>query len=158
MRKKFCVYTKDGELLNEFEISFFQRNSDELQLDQESFYRKYSGKIPDKNVEMRLDESAPFTFPTLVDSKIHIHLGKDMEWYICYPPKINSMEEAITLAKNWAILTIFHLKYNVDPNILEAFGSWILEKVGTGKKELSPFLEIPLWIEHEWPKWRIEII
>ncbi|MFZ2151212.1 MAG: hypothetical protein WAZ12_02505 [Candidatus Absconditicoccaceae bacterium] len=157
MRRRICVYNKDGELLNEFEISFFQRDRNELQLDLESFYKKYSGVIPEKNVEMRLDESAPFTIPTLLEFKTHIHLGKDMEWYICYPPKIDSMQDAIDIAKSWAILTVFQMKYNVDPNILESFGRWILDKASPCKNNLSPFTEIPLWIENEWPKWKVEI-
>lgn len=160
MNKFISVYDRDGKLLNEFQINFLQRNTSEFSLDPETFYKKHSGVIPEKNVEMRLDESAPFTIPSLVDAKTHLHKGNDNEWYICYPKQIQTMEEAIDFAKNWCLLTTFHLTQKADVSWFESFGKWMVELTVTAVKEEKsspkPFEQFPLWIQNGRLGWKVE--
>lgn len=162
MRKCISIYDKEGKLLNEFQIDFLQRKASELKLDPETFYLAFGKIIPDENIEMMVDESAPFTIPSLIDAKTHLHKGNDDESYICYPKQIQTMEIAIEFAKNWCLITVFHLKERADISWFESFGKWMVtladSAVKEGKELPKPFEEFPLWIQHGYLGWRVEVI
>jgi hypothetical protein len=161
MLKNFSIYDKNGLLLNEFSIDFLQRKTSELKLDKQSFYLEFGKSIPEENIEMLLHETAPFTIPSLIDAKTHLHRGNDDEWYICYPKQIKTMEDAISLAKNWCLVTVFHMMQRADVSWFESFGTWLIYitegAVKAGNPLPKPFEQFPLWIQNGYLRWDIEI-
>lgn len=158
MRKKISIYDRNNNLLNEFSIRLEKRETKNLKLDIKNFYEKYSGNIPEETVEMMIEHSNPFTIPKLLEAKTHIHQGNDGKWYICYPREINSLEEAIELAKNWALGTVFHMQERADISWFESFGDWMILATKSKKRKMpSSFKEFPLWIQNGFLKWKIKI-
>lgn len=157
MNKFISVYDRDGKLLNEFQINFLQRKQSEFSLDPQTFYLEYGKIIPQSTVEMIVEESAPFTIPSLVDAKTHIHQGNDGQQYICYPREIESIGVAIQLAKNWCLITTFHLTQKADVAWFEDFGNWMIRKTQAYQDSPNSFQEFPLWIQNGFLKWRVEI-
>jgi len=157
MLKNISIYDKNGTLLNEFSILFFQRKTFQLKLDQEKFYQRFSGNIPEETFEMLIDESAPFTIPSLVDYQTHIHTGNDGERYICYPRQINSLQEATEIAKSWCLITVFHITQHADSSWFESFGDWMVLAAKSNKETPDSFKEFPLWIQNGFLKWKVVI-
>lgn len=156
MQKEISVYNRNGELLNVFSIIFTERTTKHFKLDPETFYKRYTNHIPEKNIEMMIDEAAPFTIPSLIDTKTHIHQGNDGE-YICYPNQINSMEEAIKIASDWCLITVFHIREKADICWFESFGDWMILVTKEGKEKPSPFHQFPLWIQNGFLGWKVEV-
>lgn len=101
----------------------------------------------------RYGEKTNYYPPKTVDSLksvIHLHEGKD-DWYLCYPPRIDSWEDAERVIKNWFSGAFLQIKTGFDPNGLESFGRFLLNSptahmiVTAGK--ISFFNEYPKWIE-----------
>ena len=160
MIKIISIFDKYGKLLDEFSIDFLQREISELELDQESFYKKFGGEIPDQTIEMKIHEDEKCIF-RLLEMDTHIHRGNDNNMYICYPSKLNSIEAAINCAKDWCLITMFHLTKRADVSWFESFGKWMVEETKSAiesDNELpKPFTEFPLWIQNGFLKWRVEI-
>jgi hypothetical protein len=157
MLKCISVYDRDGKLLNEFQINFLQRKLSEFKLDPKTFYLEYGKIIPENNIEMMVEESAPFTIPSLVDANTHIHKGNDGQQYICYPRQIESVGVAIQFAKNWCLLTTFHLTQKADVAWFESFGNWMIKKTQAYQDPPNSFQEFTLWIQNGSLGWKVEI-
>lgn len=152
----FTIKVKIADMdVHTFVISFLLRKREILQLDQKNFYMKYTGKIPDQNVEMQLISSDPLSVDVLRDSGAHIHIGNDDKPYICYPPQLQSIEDAKEVAQKWCIVTVFHMMYSADPNLFEAFGRYLLKK-SKEDSSLNVFDEWVLWIKEKYD-FQIEI-
>ncbi len=157
MNKRISVYDRDGKLLNEFQINFLQRKKSGLKLDLEEFYLEYGKAIPEDNIEMLIHETAPFTISSLIEFETHIHKGNDGQQYICYPKQIQTMETAIEFAKNWSLITVFHLKNHADVSWIESYGDWMVDNSKNGMQKPDSFKQFPLWIQYGLPRWRAEI-
>lgn len=80
-------------------------------------------------------------------SVLHFHLGQDEALYICYPPRIKTLEEAKNIIKRWALALYFQAKTGLDINLLENFGNYILM---SQNRPISLFEECTDWISDEY--------
>jgi hypothetical protein len=149
------VRGKEKEILSTFHITICKRTKKEFQLDPETFYKQYAGKIHDQTFEIMVNQTTPFSLVDLVSHKTHVHEGNDKKQYICYPTEVKSFPEAVSLAMMWVLVTTFHMKYRADVGFFESFGKWILRKSHT-RDDVNPFDEFPLWIS-ETMGWKIEL-
>ncbi len=153
---RFTVCDKNNKEINDFSIKFIPRTKDELQLDANNFYLKHGGIIPDQTIEMKIHEHEDFILHLLA-MDTHIHKGNDNNMYICYPQKINSMDDAINIAKNWCLITTFHLTQKADVAWFEDFGNWMIRKTQAYQDPPNSFQEFPLWIQNGFLKWKVEV-
>ena len=158
MRKEFCVYDKNGKILNVFSIVFVKRKTKDLKLDPEKFYNKFGNYIPKETIEMMVKLSVSFTIPRLLTAGTHLHKGNDRRQYICYPQQIDTIEEAIKIASDWCLITVFHMKQRADVAWFESFGEWIITATKSGKENVSAFTEFPLWIQNGWLEWSVKVL
>jgi len=152
----FIVYDRNETEINDFFIRFITRTRDQLQLDPNNFYLKFGGEIPYQTIEMKIHGNEEFILHLLV-MDTHIHKGNDNEMYICYPKQINSMDEAILIAKDWCLITTFHLIEKADVGWFESFGNWMIEKTKSYQDPPNSFQEFPLWIQNGLLEWKVEI-
>lgn len=132
-----------------------QRKQKNFQLDPDKFYREWNnGKLHDQNIEMMIEETSPFSIDDMLKKAVHIHQGNDNKQYVCYPPEVKTMNQAVKIAVSWSIVTILHMKYQADASLFENFANWILKKTATGKCG-TIFDELPLWIIETF-KWKVE--
>lgn len=156
MTREIRIIDATSNIVGSFIMEFCDRTPDQFQMEPENFYRKYNkGVLHKQNIEIIIRSSSPFSLEDMVKKEIHLHQGKDMNQYICYPPRLATMDEAMKMARSWAIMTTFHMLKYADASYFEGFGRWLLAKSDDGES-VSPFQEIPLWIAARF-NWNIEI-
>ncbi|MEI7477481.1 MAG: hypothetical protein WCJ81_02965 [bacterium] len=89
----------------------------------------HQGKPYEKTYEIEICHVTP-TLPVLCEehkktnrnlsvANLHIHNGsKDLKPYVCYPPQIMAAADAIKIAEQWAVGTIFQIITGCDINWL----------------------------------------
>ncbi len=149
------ISDKDENIIGTFAIDFYKRTKEEFQLDPNTFYREYNeGKLHEKNIEMMVVGSSPFSLKDMEEKKAHIHQGNDKQWYVCYTPEVRDIHEAIKIATFWSILTAFHMKYQADIGFFLSFNDWMNAR-SVDDKKVNGMDEFPAWIVKN-RNWKVE--